>query len=301
MRTSGIVFLFLIVSLPAKAQFFKPADSLDTRRVWLVASVGAVGYTASMVGLYHLWYKDYDLDGFRFYNDNDQWLQMDKAGHALTSYQLGRYASESMQWAGINDRLSTWAGGSFGLLYLISVEIFDGKSTEWGFSPGDMLANVGGTTLFVGQQLAWNEQRMSLKFSYTHSDIAPYRPKTLGAGNLERALKDYNGQTIWLSVNPSSFLKKENTILPWLNIAFGYGGNGMLGGSGNPAFDEAGDRYPVFERNRQFYISADVDLNRIKTNSHLLQTVFSVIGFVKIPAPAVEFSRGDLTWHWFHF
>ncbi len=53
---------------------------------------------------------------------------------------------------------------------------------------------------------------------------AQQRPETLGK-SLQRTniLKDYNGQTIWLSFNIHSFTK--DSFLPkWLSLAVGYGG-----------------------------------------------------------------------------
>ena len=44
----------------------------------------------------------------------------------------------------------------------------------------------------------------------------------------ERMLKDYNAQTYWLSANLKSFLKHTN-LPAWLNVAAGYGADGMLG------------------------------------------------------------------------
>ncbi len=248
-----------------------------------------------------MWYKEYPRSDFHFYNDNNAWLQMDKAGHAVTSYQLGRYGYEVMHWTGVNEKSAIWIGGSFGLFFLTSIEIMDGLSAEWGFSTGDAIANVGGAALFIGQQLGWKEQRMQLKFSYSPTDYAQYRPETLGNGGVESMFKDYNGQTIWLSVNPSSFFHNTRKFAPWLNVAFGYGANGMLGGSENPPFNDAGVPLPDTERYRQFYLSADIDLSRIPTKSHLLKTIFSVVGFIKIPAPTIELSQGKAHWHWMYF
>jgi hypothetical protein len=50
----------------------------------------------------------------------------------------------------------------------------------------------------------------------------------LGSSLAEQMLKDYNGQTYWLSVNLHSFYKNPK----WLNLAIGYGANGMLTGNG---------------------------------------------------------------------
>jgi hypothetical protein len=285
-----------------RAQFLVPSDTLNKSRLVLATSITAVGYTSSMIALNELWYKDFPKSGFHFYNDNSSWMQIDKAGHALTSYQLGRYGYEVLRWSGVNEKSSIWIGGNLGLFFLTGVEILDGHSEEWGFSYGDMLANVGGTVLFIGQELAWGAQRASLKFSYSSSQYAQLRPETLGYGGLESVLKDYNGQTIWLSVNPSSFTANgKKTFLPWLNVAIGYGANGMLGGDFNPSFNDDGQALPDIDPYRQYYLSLDIDLTRIKTDSHLLKTLFSVVGFLKVPAPALELSEGNLKWHWLHY
>jgi len=293
------ISLFIIFS--AKAQVFTKSDTLNRKRLLFASTTTAAGYGATVTGLNTLWYNDYPRGDFHFFNDNVDWMQMDKAGHALTSYQLGRYGYEVLKWTGLEEKPAIWIGGNLGLFFLTTVEVMDGYSEEWGFSSGDGLANLAGTSLFIGQQLAWGEQRMALKFSYSGTDYAVFRPETLGSGGLESVLKDYNGQTIWLSVNPSSFWRKEKLFLPWLNIALGYGANGMLGGDNNPSFNSAGDALPQTDRYRQYYLSLDIDLSRIKTKNAFLKTIFSVVGFIKIPAPAVELSQGDVKWHWFYF
>ncbi len=293
--------LFLWMATQLNAQIFVPSDTLNKPRVMTVAAAASLGYAASVVGLSQLWYNDYPQSGFHFFNDNSSWLQMDKLGHSLTTYQLGLHGYETLRWSGLDVKKSTWIGGGFGLLFMTSVEIMDGYSAEWGFSAGDMLANFGGTALFIAQQAGWNEQRMALKFSYSKSEFAQYRPDLLGSGGLESALKDYNGQTIWLSVNPSSFSRSKTKFLPWLNVAMGYGADGMLGGDSNPSENENSKTLPEFNRSRQFYLSLDVDLGRIQTRSHFLKTIFSVVGFIKVPAPTLEIAQGDLRWHWFYF
>ncbi|OJU23360.1 MAG: hypothetical protein BGN92_03335 [Sphingobacteriales bacterium 41-5] len=50
--------------------------------------------------------------------------------------------------------------------FLTVIEILDGFSNKWGFSWGDMAANVFGAGMFQGQQLLWNEQRIKFKFSF---------------------------------------------------------------------------------------------------------------------------------------
>ena len=123
------------------------------------------------------------------------------------------------------------------------------------------------------------------------SKYAQYRPNVLGKNFQESLLKDYNAQTYWLSANIASFLKKDTKFPRWLNVAFGYGGDGMIGGTSNPMTDAAGNSLPVFNRSRQYYLSLDVELSRIKTKYPFLNTLFKTIGFIKFPAPALEFHQ----------
>jgi hypothetical protein len=120
----------------------------------------------------------------------------------------------------------------------------------------------------------------------------------LGSSFSEQILKDYNGQTYWLSVNLHSFAKGSK-IPKWLNLALGYGAEGMITGrtENTTAFLASNP-----QRFRQFYLSLDVDLTKIKTNSHFLKTVFSVFNTVKIPAPTIEFVRfNEVKYHFIYF
>ena len=275
--------------------FLKPSDTLNKpRRNALVISQSSLA-ALTLVGLNQLWYADFERSKFRTTNDNSQWLQMDKLGHVYASYQLGRLGAESLNWAGVSEKDQLIYGATLGLSFLTAVEVFDGFSQEWGFSWGDMLANAGGTVLYVGQGLLWKEQRIALKYSFSNTDFAPLNPNKLGNGLTEEFLKDYNGQTYWLSFNLNSFLK-TNFIPNWLNLALGFGANGMLTGKDDNLLFPNQDRY------RQFYLSFDIDLTRIKTNSNLLKTLFSVFNTIKVPMPTLEFNgKNDLKAYYIYF
>ena len=257
----------------------------------MVAGTEAALYAGSLVGLNALWYKDYPRSAFHTFNDNDEWLQMDKVGHLTTSYYISRIGVGLYKWTGMKRKKAIWLGGALGFVYQSTIEVLDGFSSEWGFSYGDLAANTAGSLMCVVQELAWDEQRITLKYSFVQSEYASYRPNILGNNFTENLLKDYNGQTYWLSVNLSSFLKKDNRFPKWLNLAAGYGADGMTGGKFNPPFIDASGKQIYFERKRQYYLSLDVDLTRIKTKSKILKVFFNSIGFIKIPAPALEFSK----------
>lgn len=278
-----------------------PADSIyHPKRMALLAGIEGSLYVGSFAWLYSSWYKDYHNGGFHGFNDNAEWLQVDKAGHATTSYFVGKIGYDMMRWSGVGENKSLIYGAGLGFFYQSTVEVFDGFSKGWGFSWGDMAANTLGTALFVGQQACWHEQRLSLKFSCHFTDYAQYRPNMLGATYLQRILKDYNGQTYWLSANISTFLPVDNRFPKWLNVAVGYGAEGMLGGFGNPT-EVDGKTVPDFDRYRQYYLSLDVDLTRIPVKNQFLKTLFNTISFIKFPFPALGFSNKGMEFYPLYF
>lgn len=296
------LFIFLFVSVFCQAQsdintFLKPSDTLNKSRRTGVYVGESVVLSATLIGLNQLWYKDYPKSDFHFINDNNQWLQMDKLGHMYSTYLLGRFGAEMLQWSGASKKEQLIYGSTLGLGFLTVVEIFDGFSEEWGASTGDIVANVTGTALYVTQELLWKEQRITPKFSFHQTDYADQRPETLGSTSNEQILKDYNGQTYWLSFNVHSFTK--DTFIPkWLNVAIGYGGEGMLYGNDNEAIANDVIQNPY----RQFYLSLDVDLTKIETKSHVLKTLFSIFNTIKVPAPTLQFDENvGVKAHFFYF
>jgi len=268
-------------------------ESINKKRFTGIIITDCVLYSSSMTGLYYLWYKDYPQTSFHFINDNKEWLQMDKIGHATTSYCISRFAYESFKWAGVDNKKSVFYGGGLGFAYLTTIEILDGFSKEWGSSSGDLLANTFGSALFISQQLAWNQQKIILKYSFHKTKYSKYREDALGSNIIENMLKDYNGQTYWLSFNINSLIDNNINIPDWLNFSLGYGADGMLGGNANPLFNDDGVPLPNYKRQRQYYLSFDIDMTKIKTKSKFLKEVFKVFNFIKIPFPALEYNKTD--------
>jgi hypothetical protein len=295
LRLKKLFFLFLILlgyqtsfSQHSIDSFWKPSDSLNIKRQNAVVISEAAVASGILVGLNQIWYADYPKSDFHFINDNSEWLQVDKAGHLYSSYHLSRFGAEMLQWSGASKKNQLVYGAGLGFAFLTAVEVMDGYSSEWGASSGDIIANASGTALYVGQELIWKEQRIIPKFSFHTTSYSAYRPEVLGSTFSEQILKDYNGQTYWLSANLFSFAKGSK-IPKWLNLALGYGAEGMITGNSE---NEASFSTLNPRRFRQFYLSFDVDLTKIKTKSHFLKTVFSVFNAIKIPAPTLEYSAG---------
>ncbi len=276
--------------------FLTPSDTLNKprRNSVVIAEASLAGIT--LIGLNQLWYSDFKRSKFHTTNDNNEWLQMDKVGHVFTSYQVGKFGAEVLNWSGVSKKDQLIYGSTLGFGFLTAVEILDGFSEEWGFSWGDVASNAAGTGLYVGQELLWNEQRINLKFSFHQTKYALQSPDKLGEGFLEQILKDYNGQTYWLSTNLHAFFK-ESKIPKWLNIAVGYSGDGMLEG----IKDVDNIMLTNINRQRQFYLSFDVNLNKIRTNSRFLKSVFNIFNVLKVPFPAIEFNKNGCVFHLLYY
>jgi hypothetical protein len=296
-----LLTLVLFVSTAPAQDFFRPATQYNPGRVnGIILAESAIG-TVAMVGLNYLWYKKFPHSRFHFFNDNNEWLNMDKVGHATTAYNIAAIQSDLLRWGGVKPGIAALSGTLTALGFMTLIEIMDGHSVKWGFSKGDMLANLAGCLLFQGQQLMWKEQRISLKFSY-HGTIFPqYQPAELGSNLPQRMLKDYNGQSYWLSFNIGSFFPAASGFPKWLNFSAGYGAEGMIGGVTNPK-EVNGKPIPDFSRYRQFYLSFDTDLYRIDGLSPLSSALLKINRTFKTPAPALEWNEEDgVKWHLLYY
>lgn len=282
----------------------RPQPTRLAKPIWIHAGVAG----GSLTALYFAWYRNYPQGRFRTFNDAGEWLQMDKAGHVLGTYTFSRYSTDLWRKAGYSPRHSLLLGSFVGLGFQTAVEVMDGFSTQWGWSWSDISANALGASIYAMQEVFWQEQRVLVKTSFSprsyQDPVLQQRNNELfGKGLPERCLKDYNGQTYWLSVNLRSFFK-NSTVPAWLNVAVGYGAEGLFGARSNRAIDAVGqvlfDRTDL-ARYRQWYLSPDIDFQKIKTGSRFLKTVFNVMNVLKCPAPTLEYSQGRVKIRWFFF
>ncbi len=294
-----ISFFFLYTNIFAQDSTASQADTSTVKepsyktRQWLMGGLNVAGYGTSLILFNNTWYKNYPRSSFHTFDDSKEWLQMDKTGHGWAAYNAARGSAAMWRWAGVSQKKAAWIGGLSSTAYLTVIEILDGHSAEWGWSWADMGANFFGSGLFIAQELGWEEQRLQFKFSfhrknYNEPQLEQRADGLFGKSWSERMLKDYNAQTYWLSANLKPFFPKSN-LPAWLNVAVGYGADGMFGGFENKWTDELGNdvtRYDI-PRKRQFFLAPDIDFTKIPTKSKFLRTTFAVLNSFKCPAPAL--------------
>lgn len=293
-----IIILILLSSISADAQFIKNFGTKDTilnsGKARLIGfGVGGI-YAASTTALSILWYDS--LSGFRFFNDNPEWRQIDKVGHATVAFHQSRLSIDLLKWAGIDDKKAVIIGGLGGFIMQTPIEILDGFSPSYGASWGDIVANTSGAGLVVAQELLWDDIYIQPKYSFHRTPYAKVRPNTLGSSWNEEMLKDYNGQTLWLSGNIYPLLNKESKFPKWINIAIGYGAYDMQYGS--PEENQLNGHKAY----RQWYISPDFDLTKIPTKKKGIKALLYSLNVIKFPLPALQYdSKGGIQGHFFYF
>ena len=298
---SLIITLFFISSIGYSQTLLEPADTFNKPRTIGTSIFYGSGWVGSTLALQFVWYKDFDKSDFHFFDDSHEWMQMDKMGHTYSAWSFSRLAGDLYEWSGIDHKKSAIIGGSLGFAYLSKFEFLDAYNEAWGFSWADVGANFAGSAIYFGQEYFWNDQRIKMKFSYSNSGLAQYRPNVLGNSFSTRMLKDYNGQTYWLSFNPWVIANKESKIPEWITLSAGYSIHNHLIGDGSTYVYDDGSSTLSFTPFRQYYLSLDVDFEKIPTESRGLKLLFRALNYVKVPFPALEFSQNGVGFKPFYF
>lgn len=287
------LFFCILLSSSLRANYqLSETDSIKRKRA--VFYLSGATYSVSYIGLYQLWYKNYEQSSFHFFNDSKEWMQMDKAGHTFSAFQLANFQTEAFKWYGLSHNKAVITASAISFLYLSSIEIFDGFSDGWGASLSDLAANLLGSGLFLTQNLYLENITITLKYSYNFNSNLNVRTDILGKSYAEKFLKDYNAQTYWLSFNFNKNHSK-NKLLKYLNPAIGYGAGGMTGGLENlPTYEN-------YARKRQFYLALDLDLSKVNTNIKWLDFIIHHINFLKFPMPTIEYSDKNLKFYPVYF
>lgn len=265
------------------------SDSLRLRKGLTHAGLSSAA-VGSLVALNQVWYAPYSTEEFHLFNDSKQWMQMDKFGHAFTGYLITNELNRLHYWAA--GKRQPWVGAVYAMSYLSTLEIMDGFSSGWGFSGADMLANGLGVGLAFSQDFFFKRQIIIPKFSFSRTSYAAVRPEILGSTYTEQLLKDYNGQTYWVSLPVATFLKLPKRF-HWICISLGYGCDAKLVGSQ--------DTWNGYNARRQVYLSLDIDCANLAPKHPKLNKVLTHLNWIKVPFPSLEFSTDKTRFHWISF
>lgn len=247
-----------------------------------------------MYALYKTWYSNQSSGEFHFFNDLSEWRGMDKLGHFTTAWWISHGLYETQKAINLPAKSSLLRSAATSLAFMTTIEVFDGFSKGYGFSIADMGANVLGISLFAFQESQFGEQLFLPRYSYHNSPESNLRPDLLGSNLSEEMLKNYNGQNYWLSFPINKIFNKLEQIPPFLCLSLGYGVSGLYGAKDN-TFLNTFDLIHGYDYTRKshFYLSFDIDLQKIPIQGKAWKIFTSIFRWVKFPAPSMAFNKLD--------
>ncbi len=239
-------------------------------------------YTLTLAILQLTWYGKDGMVPFHWFDDLDEWQQIDKLGHYLSTFHVARVLIYTFWNNNLGKRSGTLVGGISAFLLISMYEWFDGHSPSYGASAYDIAANGLGALSASLQLWFWGQARVLPQLSFHSSPYAALRPNVLGNGLSEAWIKDYNGQTIWFLFNPHYLLGWKRWP-HWLGISLGYGGEQMLYGRLLQNHEHGYHPY------HQWYIALGPDLTFLRSNRYLaVRRMMNIVDIVRIPTPALE-------------
>jgi Predicted periplasmic lipoprotein (DUF2279) len=205
-----------------------------------------VGAGATLVAAYGFskWWQSGFGGGFK--TTNEGWFGAgtsyggaDKFGHLYSNYAGVRLLAPIFESAGNSPEASVSLAAWSTLGIYTAVEVADGFSRSWKFSPQDGITNVAGTALGVVMEThpeidAIFDFRLDYRRAPGDSDFDPFG--------------DYSAQKYLLVIKADGFAPlRQRRLLRYLEVAVGYGTRG----------------YDTGERNRDVYLGLSLNLARL--------------------------------------
>ncbi|HET6400142.1 MAG TPA: hypothetical protein VFH95_01975 [Candidatus Kapabacteria bacterium] len=222
---------------------------------------------------------------FHVSNDPPYAMHIDKFSHfygSAAGSDLMRYSYERV---GLSDETSVWLGGGLTFAAGIAIEMEDarhGDDPEYGFSPGDAAADLVGASLPVLRHYYPVFNRLETKLSVWPS--AAYK-----TGIYKSIADDYESQYYWLSFD----LHGVTPLPAWLDLALGFSAEHLL----RPA---NGLGYQVPPPNgipsTDVFFGPDINLKGIPIEGSFWKGLMSVLSYVRIPFPALQFYPRTKFW-----
>jgi hypothetical protein len=211
-----------------------PEAAADTGFPWQkagsVAIVGAVYGTAWVWVSAAWWSRKSDSNGFVFMDEGAFGIDTyaggaDKLGHYYTNYLMNRSFAGILEWGGFDRTGSIIASTALTTAFFTAVEFKDAYHLKYGFSWGDITANLTGQgTALALMLLPKLDEAVSVKIMYFPSSDFFHSLSTDGPLNTP---EDYSGQTYLLAYHLASLPvvkeKRELFLLRFVDVSFGYG------------------------------------------------------------------------------
>lgn len=221
----------------------RPSDHPLNLRLRNTLIIGSGAALVTAYGLSKWWQAGF---GGGFKTTNEGWFGRstefggaDKLGHMYFNYGTVRLLTPLFEEAGNSHDASVLLGAWTALGIFTGVEVVDGFSRRWKFSPQDAAMNLAGTVLGVVLETHPELDKIfDFRVAYRPSKDSGFDP-----------FGDYSGQKYLLVVKADGFAPlRKNPLLRYLEVGVGYGARG---------FEPGG------ERRRDIYVGLSLNLSRL--------------------------------------
>jgi hypothetical protein len=267
---------YAVISSPqSPCDSVHPSGRVDALRLALIGGVTAGGFVYGHVLQTTMWWKG-ERSAFHFEWAHD-WryaLGADKLGHAWFPYAVAHTYDELLRWASVDSSTAIWSAASLALAYQTYIEVRDGFSAKWGFSPGDFAADAIGAALPVAQHYAPALRLFDFKMSFFPSD-------SFRAGSNRAIIDDYESSYHWLTVHVADVLPESwrGDYPAFIDLAIGHGVKQLD--------DNGGGTHEIF-------LALDWNLDRLPGNWWGWNLVRHIVRHYHLPSPALKLYPGPL-------
>lgn len=211
----------------------KPDEGFPWKKVGSASIVGAIYVTAWTWVSAAWWTRLHDSTGFTILNEGSFGIDTyaggaDKLGHYYTNYIMNRGFAGILEWGGFPRTGSIITATALTTAFFTAVEFKDAYHLKYGFSFGDITANVSGQATALALMLVPELDRaVSVKIMYFPSQDFFHALSTEGPLNTP---EDYTGQTYLVCYHLASLplVNREKTLgaLRYVDLSLGYGTRG---------------------------------------------------------------------------
>jgi hypothetical protein len=244
-------------------------SAIDYNKLMLFGGASlAVGVTVHIYQS-NAWWQTQDSK-FRFVNDWEYALWIDKTGHFFGTHLIGHAFSGAYEAANFQPEESAILSSISALAFELFIEIEDGFGPDWGFSPGDAMADVFGAGFYLAQYYYPFLKNFQPRVSYIPTK--EFRNGTHKSGII---IDDYEGQKYWMGIRMKEVLpdKLADYWPSFLMVSLGMGVSDLDGSGGGT---------------RSFYAALDFDAEQIPLYGGVWQFIKNTLNYIHFPMPGVR-------------
>jgi hypothetical protein len=264
--------------------FFRQAQSIP----WRFGGAAAV-ITATGVANWKWGTAPFHFHSEGWFGKNTSNGGMDKLGHAWSSFVLTEFFTDGITHKLGESRSASYTAAVLSMSLMTYIEVFDGLSTEHGFSPEDLTVDAVGALFSVGRRaIPGLRDKLDYRLLYLPTsdqlDVLACFPRPhceRHGGTTRSVVTDYGGQRYILALKLSGFEPLKRTPLRLLELQAGYYARGFT----------PEDELRGAPKRRQLFVGLGLNVSQLLLGNNPRKwpgkLAKSVLEYVQVPYTAV--------------